>query len=102
MLAIALAVSLKFPRLHELVRSIPSAFKYFYDSCLDTEWDLAARGDAGQAAVEYHPHWEHVPTRVFFRELASALRENNPMEAPASSAIPNFVASAFRLTALSG
>ena len=74
MLAIALAVALKFPRLHELGRSFPAEFSYFYDRCQDTEWNLTLLGDAGQSAVEYHAHWEHVPTRAFF-----GARESRPI-----------------------
>ena len=100
MVAIALAVSLRFPRLHEMGMSTPEAFKHFYDRCQNREWNLLMRGDDSQSANEYHPYWEHLPTRSFFHDLGTELKGANPFDAP-GPAVPILVATAFRLAAVS-
>jgi len=41
MVVIAIAVSLRFPRLHELGMSFPIEFKMFYDRCQDHVWSFS-------------------------------------------------------------
>lgn len=98
MVVIAIAVSLRFPRLHELGMSFPIEFKIFYDRCQDHVWSFSVAGTPGQEAVEYHAHWEGPSTRVFFRQLEVALRDaDNPTKG--SSGV---FERAFRLAARTG
>ena len=98
MVVIAIAVSLRFPRLHELGMSFPIELKMFYDRCQDHVWSFSVAGTPGQEAVEYHAHWEGPSTRVFFRQLEVALRDaDNPTKG--SSGV---FERAFRLAARTG
>jgi len=98
MVVIAIVVSLRFPRLHELGMPFPTEFKMFYDRCQDHVWDFSVAGIPGQEAVEYHAHREDLSTRVFFQQLEVALGyADNPMKG--SSGI---FERAFRLAACTG
>lgn len=98
MVVIAIAVSLRFPRLHELGMSFPIELKMFYDRCQDHVWSFSVAGTPGQEAVEYHAHREDLSTRVFFQQLEVALGDaDNPMKR--SSGV---FERAFRLAARTG
>ena len=98
MVVIAIVVSLRFPRLHELGMPFPTEFKMFYDRCQDHVWDFSVAGTPGQEAVEYHAHWEDPSTRVFSRRPEVALGDaDNPMKG--SSGV---FERAFRLAARTG
>ena len=98
MLVIALAVLLRFPRLHELGMSFPDEFKFFYQRCRANEsWVAGAYGNIGDSSEIFREFYDDVSTRGFFRGLRARLGENmdtNPLEGPA-----NVIATAFRLTA---
>lgn len=96
MLIIALAVLLRFPRLHELSMLFPSGFRTLYDRCQDTEWDTSVLNDDNQNAVMFYEFWKDVHTRAFFRDLRRELGRSggtNPLEGAGVH-----IETAFRLT----
>lgn len=82
LLIVATAIQIRFPRLHEVCRTSPDKFGFFYEKCGGPGNDGDQR--IAQVALAYKPFWDDGLVRNFFQRLRERIPGNdlNTVDAP--------------------
>lgn len=75
-LAIAAAVQIRFPALHEVSCNNPKGLRVFVDCCSDPPREEISRVFSRSAAIDYTLFWENAAIRRFFISLRGPLGDN--------------------------